>query len=713
MTVVAPGRLTPLARGVRILLWSPLLVTSVAALAEEGAVTTLPTVQVKAQQANSSSEATRAYTVSETRTATKLPLAPRETPQAVTVVTREKMDDFQQNTINNVLDSTVGVNVERIETDRTYYPARGFDITNFQVDGLGMPMANGNVNGDLDTAIFDRVEVLRGANGLMSGTGNPSATVNMVRKRPTKETQMSVKGNLGSWQEGRGEADISGALTDSGNWRGRTVVVHQEKNSYLDRYSNNKTVLYGVTEGDLNDQTLLTLGYSYEQSDSDSPLWGALPLYYSDGTQTHYDRSTSTSTDWAYWNVRNHRAFIELNRQLAGGWQSKVAYQFIRTTQDARMFYVYGTPDKSDGSGLYSYPSQYQQTYNQHVVDWNVEGPFRLWGREHKLVAGIMASRDHMEERSLYSADLGTALPALEDWTGDYAEPEFNLNPAGSTWRDREEAAYVASQLHLTRDLAWVVGTRYASWTSTGENYGVQRNASATGRLVPYSGLVYDLNDSLSAYVSYASIFAPQSGVDENGDRLDPLTGHSYETGLKGEHFGGQLTTTLALFTSKQDNVKIAGGTRPDGQTYYSLEDGVRSRGYELEASGNLTDNWQLAGGYTRLIIQDADGQETNTYTPKQQIKASSTYRVLPKWKVGANLRWQDSIYRVNGAGTQTRQKSYALLDLMSQYDFNKHLYAALNVYNVGDVKYLNSLYWDQGFYGAPRSFMLSAGWKY
>lgn len=152
----------------------------------------------------------------------------------------------------------------------------------------------------------------------------------------------------------------------------------------------------------------------------------------------------------------------------------------------------------------------------------------------------------------------------------------------------------------------------------------------------------------------------------------------------------------------------------PDNSTenYYRAVDGVRSQGYELEASGMVLTDWQLAASYTDLDIEDADGHTAKTYTPKKLFKLASTYR-LNKLKLGGSLNWQDEISRVNGAGTTTRQGSYALLNLMARYDFNKQWHTQLNVDNVTDKKYLNSLYWDQGFYGAPRSLMLTAGWTY
>jgi outer-membrane receptor for ferric coprogen and ferric-rhodotorulic acid len=717
---------SPLALAIRLVLLTPMVAAPVLAATPQPEVAPLATgtsaaaetqvgaVLVTASQDAGTTEGSGSYTAGSTSTATKLPLTLRETPQSVTVVTREKMDDFNQTSINQVLEGTAGVTVEKIETDRTYYSSRGFDITNFQVDGLGLPMANGNVNGDLDTAIYDRVEVIRGATGLMTGAGNPSATVNMVRKRPTQEFQASVKGSAGSWENGRGEMDVSGSLVESGKLRGRTVLVKQNKESYLDRYATDKTVIYGVVEGDVAANTLLTLGYSLQQNDSDSPMWGALPLFYTDGSPTDYDVSTSTSSDWSYWNVDNRRAFAELSHDFGSGWQGKAVYNFIDTRQDSRLFYIYGTPDKTTGEGLLSYPGLYQMHMKQHVADVTASGPFRLLGREHQLVVGGTVSRSTVDELSLYSNDIGTKLPPLENWDGSYTQPAFDLYPNGSHWTDKEVAGYLAARFSVLRDLSWIVGSRLTSWETEGQGYGTVKSNSAHGVLTPYTGLVYDLTDQWSTYASYTTIFTPQKAMDINREQLDPIDGISYETGFKGAFFDGGLNTSLALFQTRQNNLAQIAGVMPGNATenYYEAVDGVRSQGYELEASGMVRPDWQLAASYTDLSIQDADGNATKTYTPKKLIKLASSYQ-LAKLKLGGSLNWQDAISRVNGAGTTTQQGSYALLNLMARYDFNKQWHTQLNIDNVTDKKYLNSLYWDQGFYGAPRSFMLTAGWRY
>src|SRR5690606_8182029 len=143
--------------------------------------------------------------------------------------------------INQMLKMTTGVNVDATETDRTTYNARGFDITSMHIDGIGIPFGS-LIVGDLDTAIYERVEVLRGSNGLITGLGNPSGTVNYVRKRPGNERAMDTTLMLGRWNNKRIVTDISTPLTQSGRWAARFVGVYQDKDSWLNLYGNERLV---------------------------------------------------------------------------------------------------------------------------------------------------------------------------------------------------------------------------------------------------------------------------------------------------------------------------------------------------------------------------------------------------------------------------------------------------------------------------------------
>ena len=653
------------------------------------------------------------YTTRKSNAATKLPLSLRETPQTVSVVTRSQMDDFRLDSVNDLLAVTSGVIVEKVETDRTYYSARGFDITNFQVDGVGLPFTFGNVYGDLDTAIYDRVDAVYGANGLMSGTGNPSASINFVRKRPTVDFQASVGVTLGSWDRRRFEGDISGALVESGRIRGRLVVARAEGDSYLDRYSHEKNVFYGVIEADLDDATTLALGHNEQHNQAKGGMWGALPLYYTDGSPTHYDRSTSTATDWAYWHTTVKSTFAELTRRFDNGWVGKATLTHNEQDNQSALFYVYGTPSPSTGLGLMAYPSRYDSKNQQDLADVSATGKINLGGRQHDLTLGANWSRDNLTDISHYGRGIGTALPDLATWSGDYAMPLFDASVNGSAFTYKRQSAYGAARLNPADDLKIILGARATRFDYDGIAYGVSQKTEGS-KVSPYAGVIYDLTRNVSAYASYTGIFNPQYQIDATGAPLKPADGKSYEVGLKSEFFDKKLNASLALFKSEQHNLAETAGYI--GATAYYKGIDAYSKGFQADLSGQLTSRLQATAGYTQLSIHDKDGNDVRTYTPRRLLRLATVYRVpgIDGLKVGANLSWQSDIYRAqSGASGETRQSAYALLGLMARYEVNKHWSVNANLYNVTNEKYITSLYWDQGYYGAPMSGSLSVNWTY
>lgn len=660
------------------------------------------------------------YTVPAASGATRLPLSLRETPQSVSVVTRAQMDDFGLNNVNDVLGRSTGINVEKIETDRTYYSARGFDITNFLTDGLGMPFANGGQEGDIDTAIYDHIEVLRGANGLLSFTGNPSATINFVRKRPSADLQGSVGATVGSWNNRRLDGDLSGALNASRSVRGRVVLADQRSDSYLDRYAVRKKVAAGMLEADLTPNTLLSAGITWQKNSPKSPMWGALPLYNTDGTPTDYRRATSTAADWSRWDMSNTQSYLSLSHDFANGWSVKAALNYRRLVGASELFYVYGTPDAATGLGLFSYPSQYHSTEKQYYADVYASGPFSLGGREHELVLGVNAGKSDVDQLSGYSADIGTALPPLWDWDGRYTKPAFNAYYNSAQFHVRRRSAYATARWNLADSFKLITGATLTHIRSTGQNYGVAHAYEKT-KATPFVGAVYDLNANYSAYASYAKLFNPQTQVDLNNRVLAPVTGDNLEAGIKGAWMDDRLNASFAVFRSRQNNYAESVGINPaNGQNYYR---GINasSTGYEFDLSGSITPNWEASAGITQLGIEDDQDRHVRTYVPRRTLRINTTYRLpwMPGMKVGGSLRWQDRIVRdqlavdTQGREIYTTQGSYALLGVMARYDFDPSWSATLNLDNLTNRKYITSLYWAQGYYGAPTSWQLNVAYRF
>lgn len=669
------------------------------AVAASAAEPTLPAVRVVATP-DRASEGTGRYAADTTATATKLELSPRETPQSVSIVTRTRIDDFGLTNANDVLSVATGVNVERVEPDRTYFSVRGFEVSNLQVDGVGLPFATGDQLGDIDIAPYDRVEILRGANGLMAATGNPSATLNFVRKRPTETFQAGAGASLGAWNNLRLDGDVAGPLNDSGSVRGRLVAALQDRDAWLDRYHLRKHVLAGIVEADLAPGTLLTVGHAQQRNRPTGTMWGALPLHDSDGGPTNLPVSASTGTDWSYWNSSDTQTFAELTQRLAGGWQLQATLTRRVLESDAELLYVYGAPDAATGSGLFGWPSKYGHRETQWIGDVNARGSFVLGGRRHEVVFGanLARSRNH-----LHSSDdeVGAAVDLATVLAGSTPRPAFDEGITGEArFTDRRTSLYAVARLNPNDVLKLMLGGSLTRATSDGVQYGVVHDYRRT-RVNPFAGLVWDLDAQHSLYASTTGIFNPQHQTDRAGAVLDPIVGTNTEVGVKGEWLDRRLAGSLALFRTAQKNTAEYAGFE-NGRSYYRGVDATAT-GYELELTGQPARGIELSAGWTQLRLKGEGGQDVRTYVPRRTLRLGANARVLPALKLGAALRWQSAIERDQGAGVVTRQDAYAVVDLMARWELSRQIALSAQLNNATDRRYLGSLLWAQGFHAAPR----------
>ncbi|HEE6593242.1 TPA: TonB-dependent siderophore receptor [Acinetobacter baumannii] len=687
--------------------------------AQDTQVQALQTIQVKASNAEQSSEQTKAYNVKNSSSATKLNIEAKETPQTINVVTRQQIEDFGLTSTRDVLRNTPGVTVSNQETERTTYMARGFEISNILTDGVGFPLSGYNYNNtNPDTYFYDRVEVVKGADSLTNAFGDPSATINNIRKRPTQEFQASGGVSYGSWDTQRYEADVSGSILPSGKVRGRIMGYEQTGDSYLDRYSAEKNGFAGIVEADLTDSTLLTAGYSQEQNKPNANNWGALPLLDANGKQISYDRSYNPNPDWAHWDNETQNAFVELKQKINDQWNAKLTYNYLDTKHNSRLLYYYGYP-KADGSGVSLTPWGRQEHQEKHAVDFNLEGTYKLFNREHEATLGYSYVRNHQQDKQ--STGTINDSNVIKSTTTDWA----SWTPQSITWSDFTEAAnykqninsiYAATRLHLNEDLKLLLGANYVQAESKGESYSSPMSYSES-KVSPYVGLTYNFTPEYTGYMSYTSIFRPQTGIDKDTNQaLKPIEGKSYEMGVKSSWLDDRLTGTLSVFKTEQNNYPLRNSDGNPLNRKVPTSD-LESQGVEVGLSGQITDNVNLSFGYAQFSIKDTkNGGEARTYNPNQTLNLLTTYTppVLPKLKVGAGLQWQDGIklYDSNVNGT-IKQDAYALVNLMASYEVNDHITLQANGNNIFDKKYLNSFPDGQAFYGAPANYTVAVKFKY
>lgn len=692
-----------------------------------GKGTVLEEVSVN-EKYTSTTEGTGSYTTERMNTATKLNLSQRDTPQSVSVMTRQQIEDFGYTTLDDAMKNMTGIVSKKgyDAGDSARYNARGFEISNIMLDGVPTSASiNGTLNSDSDSLdIYDRVEVVRGATGLTTGTGTPSATVNLVRKKPTKETKGNASISYGSYDNYRGTFDIGGALNEDKTVRARTVITAEDSDMFYDKAEHKNYQFYSVVEADINDNFMTTLGFHYRKVDNTGG-YQSLPTN-ADGSFLDISRKTNLSNDFDYWKQTDKTVFSELEYNFNNDWKAKLAGNWKRPEQDTIFS---GLSRISDN--LYQNTQRYELDNKQDSYDLSLSGPYSLFGRNHELMLG--ADYRKFENRNWggwadYSWSTNGPLVDPYNWNSSVvSKPDIDMNKWKYKFDITQKSTYLATRLNLTDSLNFILGSRL-SWYEN-KNFGTNAKYKATGEVVPYAGIVYDLDDNHSIYTSWTEIFQPQSSKDRNGDLLEPITGTNYETGIKGEYFEGQLNANIATFLIKQQNRAVNDLTGPNpcpGTTggYCKRASGeVESKGFETEISGAITDSWQLIAGYTYVkteYTKDVNssniGKIFDLTLPQHQFKVSTTYK-LPvdsnKWTVGANIYAQNDIK--SNDFDEIKQGGYYTVGANTKYQYSKNLDVLLNVYNLFDEEYYQSVGWDAGgnAIGTPRTFLLSMNMKF
>ncbi|WP_025859230.1 TonB-dependent siderophore receptor [Pseudomonas sp. CHM02] len=685
----------------------------------------LQATQVNANQLGTITEGSGSYTPGTIATATRMVLTPRETPQSISVVTRQTMDDFALNSIDDVMRHTPGITVSTFDTERTNYYARGFPIQNFQYDGVPTTRNDGYSAGQTlsDMAIYDRVEVLKGTTGLMTGAGGPGGTINLVRKKPTGELKGHVALGAGSWDNYRSELDVSGPLTDSGNVRGRAVTVYQDKHSFMDHYERKTNVYYGILEFDLSPDTLLTVGADYQNNDPKGSSWsGSRSLFDGMGNDISFNRSYNNGPKWSGWQQYSRSVFATLEHALDNGWVAKANYSNQLNGYDAPLGYASPKSLSTDRASVYA--AKYTGSTISNNGDFYLSGPFDLGGREHQLVVGSSVSRTHWKGKDYYNPTYKDGNDFdLYGWDGDSLEPDWG-QPVHKDDITRQAAVYFSTRLSLTDDLSLLLGSRLTDYRLTGTN-----DSRETGKVIPYVGVVYDLNDNFSAYASYTEIFMPQQlRPDRNNKMVEPDEGKNYEVGLKGEFYDGRLNTSLAYFeiheTNRAEEDTEFNNNMPVGSlvdwAYMGIK--AKTKGYEAEISGELAPGWQLQAGYTHKVIRSEDGKKFSTWEPEDQLNFYTSYKLtgsLDNLTLGGGARWQgkgwQEVYNTRKSANQDfSQDPYWLVDVMARYQISKNLSASVNVNNVLDKKYFTNVgFYRSSYYGDPRNVMVSTRWDF
>lgn len=677
-------------------------------------VSTLSSIKVRAQ--NEKSEGTGSYQQQAVPQVLKLPMTLQELPQSATVITRQRIEDQGLDTLGQVMEQSPGVSRRQYGDDGagyTSFQARGFNITNYVIDGVPTTAAALQGYGGvsvMDTAIYDNVAIVRGATGLLSGVGEPSASIMMQRKRPTAEFQGQVLAGVGSWDRYRGMADISGPLNDSGSVRGRLVAAYDQSRSWKDGYKGKRDVFYGVIEADLGARTVARLGLEHMDNRYDGSSMHAFSVSDTDGNLVEWDRSDSATAAWAYSKQRRTMAFAQLEHEFNDDWSIQMAMG--RSWLNNEQLYGVAAPEPTpQGRGSMTAGFN-EKTPTQDTADITIKGRFQAWGQGHDIMLG--ANYYELSRHDMAYARQRIPIAQIKDFDRNLPLPDLKITGPDNQ-RARQWGAYAATRLRLTDNLALIAGGRVTNWKDHSNTTLRKEN----GVFTPYAGLVYDWNEQWATYASYTQIFNPQFSQDRDGNYLDPEKGNNYELGVKYLFPGEAASASLAVFQTRKDNLAVVDGKEltPSGSQAYIAASNTRSEGIEFEINGELAPGWQMGAGYTHYRFRGADGEKIKTDIPADQVKLFTTYRLPGAWHkltVGGSVQWQSKIFdnQLTGVARETNtQKAYAVVDLMARYAMTPRADLTVNFNNIFDKTY--RLAYSSHTYGAPRNVMASLRYQF
>ncbi|VVP44390.1 Ferripyoverdine receptor [Pseudomonas fluorescens] len=661
----------------------------------------------------------------------------KEIPQSVTVMTRKQMDDQGLTDLKDAANQTTGlVGVQGVGKGMIL-TSRGFQIDDWQYDGVPIPRntyALGNW-ATQDLIFFDRMEVLRGASGLLQGTGSPGGAINLVRKRGQYAPTVTLTGKAGSWDHYGLQLDAGGPLNQTGTVRGRFVADEDQSQSFTDYEWSKTHSLYGALDFDLREDT--TLGLAVSHSDGESrPMIRGLPRY-ADGSPVDVSRSTYTGARWNHSDIDVTTVYADLEHRFNDDWAFKVGA--VRMTEDNQAknqrLQTSGDGLNADGSGVQyaDFVSDFDAT--KIGLDMNLVGRFEALSMQQEIMLGGNYSKFTSDDR--FARTFNNSSDTIFGIDHDRPEISYDglLNTPGgratpSKYDIRQKGLYGSWRVKPIEPLTLVLGARVSwydySYTSATQaafsNVAIEEAPSTTnetGEFTPYAGIVYDLNREWAVYASYTDVFEPQTARTTSGSVLKPVIGSNYEIGLKGELMDGRVNTSLAVFRYDQENRAVndvASGFACDGWYCSTASGKVRSQGIEAEISGEVLSGLQLFAGYTYNTTKYLDdpvdeGRVFSQWTPKHMLRVWSDYQFSGDWsRVSTGLGFTTQSHTLGYERTY-EIPGYTVWNARLGYQLTPEIDLALNANNLFDKNYYTAGYNQlngNNYFGDPRNVMFS-----
>jgi iron complex outermembrane receptor protein len=651
-------------------------------------------------------QADTGYRAVQSNTASKTGAALADTPRSVSVVTRQRMDDQQSQTLTEVLGYVPGIFAPPFAAGDgqagDLFFVRGFNATDYGYGLLrdGLRVQGNRYDSTSEPYGLERVEVFRGPTSILYGENAPGGVVNLVSKRPTAEPRGEVQFSYGSHNRRQLGVDVSGPLTEEGNVLGRLVLLGRNADTQVDHQPDDR--LYAAPSLTLNfdEDTSLTLLSTYQRDrtlmELGYPAAGTL-LRNPNGK---IDKDTLLGDpDWDNFEREAWTLGYEFSHRFNGTWQFRQNSRYMQSRIDRKE--IWPSNLNNGGYGTTVTNTAYDR-YNKSIaysLDNQLQADFATGSFEHTWLVG--ASLDRTSFNQDWNAGSGGTTNVFNPvWV---RHPTTPLRVQDALLEQTMYGVY--SQLQTKVD-NWVMllGGRLDRVNSQYRNRPGTLNAAADldywdSQFTWQAGLMYQFDNGLSPYISYSTAYSPTQQVSSLSGPLEPTTSEQYELGLKYEPEGWNTSMTASVYDlrKKDDSLydSVVGDYRQIGRS--------RAKGVELELNSDVTENINVTAAYTYTdsrITQDAPGSlledHQMTGVPRNQASVWGNYRFLDGnlqgLRLSAGVRHFDSTFAYTPASLYGKLDSgdVTLVDAAIGYTLDAHWSAEVNARNLLDKEYVS-----------------------
>ena len=649
----------------------------------------LETVHIKGQRSYNAiaTEKNGDYSSFAATVGTKIPASLREIPQSVSIITNQQVKDRNVDTFDQLARKTPGLRVLSNDDGRSSVYARGYEYSEYNIDGLPAQMQS--INGTLPNLFaFDRVEVMRGPSGLFDSSGEMGGIVNLVRKRPTKAFQGHAAAGFGTHKQYKAEADVSGSLNADGSVRGRVMAQTVGASPRPAEKNNHHETFYAAADWDINPDTVLGAGYLYQQRHL-APYNG-LPAD-ADGKLPSLPQHAFVGADWNKFKMNSHDVFADLKHYFGNGGYGKVGMRYSDRKADSNYAFAGSSLDKAGKAAAAGLGTDIKQ--KAFAFDASYSQAFSLGETANEFVVGVDRNRfrsTNEQGRSTLSKSVALddfrALPyngILQNARAgnkgfNHSVTEENLDETG---------LYAKTVFRPLEGLSLIAGGRVGHHKIESGDGKTLHKASKT-KFTSYAGAVYDIDGSNSLYASASQLYTPQTNLDADGNLLKPRQGNQFEVGYKGSHMDDRLNTRVSFYRMKDKNAAAPLNPKDRNTRYSALGERVME-GVETEISGAITPKWQIHAGYSYLHSQIKTASNSRDdgiflLMPKHSANLWTTYQVTPELTIGGGVNAMSGI--TSSAGMHAG--GYATFDAMAAYRFTPKLKLQVNADNISNRRY-------------------------